>query len=78
MSRCGLVCFGMQVHGSTPGDSQRVEDVATYRHRARPESPTGNVSEGRIATFGRRAERRQEAGFAVCDAPICPAAKTIG
>ena len=28
MSRCGLVCFGMQVHGSTPGDSQRVEDVA--------------------------------------------------
>ena len=28
MSRCGLVCFGMQVHGSTPGDSQQVEDVA--------------------------------------------------
>jgi hypothetical protein len=28
MSRCGLVCFGMQVHGSTPGDSQRVENVA--------------------------------------------------
>jgi hypothetical protein len=28
MSRYGLVCFGMQVHGSTPGDSQRVEDVA--------------------------------------------------
>ena len=28
MSRCGLVCFGMQAHGSTPGNSQRVEDVA--------------------------------------------------
>jgi hypothetical protein len=46
MSRCGLVCFGMQVPGSAPGDSQRVEGVAVIDTEPARNLPTGNVSEG--------------------------------
>ena len=59
MSRCGLVCFGMQVHGSTPGDSQRVEDVAIIdTGLARNPQPGMSQKGGKRAYRGRLGKDR--------------------
>ena len=61
MSRCGLVCFGMQAHGSTPGDSQRVEDVAIIDTGLTRNSQPGSLRRAESAATRVRRERPESA-----------------